>query len=183
MDILMLVGSLRADSWTAQLSRAVADLLPEDAHARVYDGIGRLPHYDQDLDGDGTAPMEVVQFRRAIGAADALVVATPEYNGSVTGVLKNAIDWASRPRGASSLDGKPVAVLSVSPSPRGAQWAREDLVRILAVAGAKPLEESVGVATVHDVLDGGRIVDHDVRRALSDLVGALVGIEQVKRAA
>ena len=80
-------------------------------------------------------------FREAVAAADALVVATPEYNGSIPGVLKNAIDWASRPRGASALDGKPVAVISVSPSPRGAQWAREDLVKVLRVAGARTLRD------------------------------------------
>ena len=137
MDILVLVGSLRRDSWTGQVAEAIAELLPEGVDARVYDGLGSLPHYDQDLDGDHT-PESVVAFREAVASADALVVATPEYNGSVTGVLKNAIDWASRPRGSGALDGKPAAVVSVSPSPRGAQWAREDLVKILRVAGADP---------------------------------------------
>ena len=105
--------------------------------ARATTASRSLPHYDQDLDGDRT-PESVVAFREAVAAADALVVATPEYNGSMTGVLKNAIDWASRPRGSAALDGKPAAVVSVSPSPRGAQWAREDLVKILRVAGAAP---------------------------------------------
>ncbi len=82
-------------------------------------------------------------------------------------MLKNAIDWASRPRGASALGGKPAAVVSVSPSPRGAQWAREDLVKVLGVAGARPLETSVGIATVHEVLTDGRLVDADLERALA----------------
>lgn len=177
MQILMLVGSLRADSWTRQVAEAVAGLLPEDVSASVYDGIGALPHYDQDLDGDH-APESVRAFREAVAAADALVVATPEYNGSVTGVLKNAIDWASRPRGSAAIVGKPTAVVSVSPSPRGAQWAREDLVKILRVAGATPLEPAVGVATVHDVLEDGAIADRDVRLALERLVASLVATEE-----
>ena len=181
MQVLVLVGSLRADSWTGQVAGAVGDLLPRDVEVRTYDGIGLLPHYDQDLDGD-TAPASVVAFRDAVAAADVLVVATPEYNGSVTGVLKNAIDWASRPRGSAAIDGKPVAVVSVSPSPRGAQWAREDLVKILRVAGASPVEPAVGVATVHDVLEDGVVADRDVRRALEQLVAALVSAEETRAA-
>ncbi len=173
MQILVLVGSLRADSWTGQVAAAVGDLLPGDVGVHTYDGIGDLPHYDQDVDGDAV-PAPVAAFREAVASADALVVATPEYNGSVTGVLKNAIDWASRPRGSAAIDGKPVAVVSVSPSPRGAQWAREDLVKILRVAGASPVEPAVGVAGVHDVLEAGRLVDDDVRRALQSLVSALL---------
>jgi len=123
-----------------------------------------------------------VAFREAVAAADALVVATPEYNGSVPGVLKNAIDWASRPRGASAIDGKPVAVVSVSPSPRGAQWAREDAVKILRVAGAQPLEQSIGVASVHDTVVDGEIADPGVRRALTDLMADLVSAELVRAA-
>ncbi len=181
MDILVLVGSLRRDSWTGQVAEAIAELLPEGVDASIYDGLGSLPHYDQDLDGEHT-PESVVAFREAVASADALVVATPEYNGSVTGVLKNAIDWASRPRGSGALDGKPAAVVSVSPSPRGAQWAREDLVKILRVAGATPLEPAVGVATVHDVLEDGVVADRDVRRALESLVASLVEAERANAA-
>jgi chromate reductase, NAD(P)H dehydrogenase (quinone) len=173
MNILMLVGSLRADSWTAQLTDSVAGLLPEGTTSEVYADLGALPHYDQDLDTD-QPPAAVVAFRAAVAAADALVVATPEYNGSLPGVLKNAIDWASRPRGAAALTGKPVAVLSVSPSPRGAQWAREDAVRILRVAGAEPLEDSVGVAQVHAAVVDGFFADFRVEQALTDLVHSLV---------
>ena len=182
MNILMLVGSLRADSWTGHLVGAIPGLLPEGVESEVYAGIGDLPHYDQDLDTD-EAPAAVVAFREAVARADALVVATPEYNGSVPGVLKNAIDWASRPRGAAALGGKPVAVISVSPSRRGAQWAREDAVKILRVAGAEPLEQSIGVASVHDIVINGQIADHGVRQALTDLMADLVSAEQVRPAA
>ena len=181
MNILMLVGSLRADSWTGHLVGAIPGLLPEGVESEVYAGLGDLPHYDQDLDTDA-APAAVVAFRDALAQADALVVATPEYNGSVPGVLKNAIDWASRPRGAAALDGKPVAVVSVSPSPRGAQWAREDAVKILRIAGAEPLEQSIGVASVHDTVIDGQIADHGVRQALTNLMADLVSAELVRPA-
>jgi chromate reductase len=177
VNILILVGSLRADSWTAQLAATVNDLLPAGTTAQVYAGLGDLPHYDQDLDTDQPlAP--VAAFRDAVASADALVVATPEYNGSIPGVLKNAIDWASRPRGAAALGAKPVAVLSVSPSPRGAQWAREDAVRILRVAGALPLEQSVGVASVHAAVVDGRIADRPVELAITVLLQDLVATER-----
>ena len=173
MNILMLVGSLRAGSWTAQLTRSLTDLVPAGTTSRVHAGLADLPHYDQDLDTD-QAPASVAAFRAAVEAADALVVATPEYNGSIPGVLKNAIDWASRPRGASAIADKPVAVLSVSPSPRGAQWAREDAERILRVAGAVPLEQSVGVPSAHAAVVDGFFADFRVEKALGELMQSLV---------
>ncbi|SDS70920.1 NAD(P)H-dependent FMN reductase [Nocardioides scoriae] len=182
MKILMLVGSLRTGSWTGELVGTLPALLPAGVEAAAYDGLADLPHYDQDLDGDD-APAAVVAFREALRGADALVVATPEYNGSIPGVLKNAVDWASRPRGASPLDGLPAAVVSVSPSPRGAQWAREDLVKVLRVAGAVPLEDAVGVATVHETVVDGRIADAEVETALRTLVGRLVDAGRERPAA
>ena len=182
MNILMLVGSLRADSWTARLTEATAQLLPAGTESQVYAGLGELPHYDQDLDTD-QPPAAVVAFREAVRRADGLVVATPEYNGSMPGVLKNAIDWASRPRGASSLAEKPVAVISVSPSPRGAQWAREEAEKVLRVAGAVPLEQSLGVPSVHAAVVDGELADHDVEHALRELMQSLVSADEERRAA
>lgn len=186
MNLLILVGSLRDGSWTAQVAETVADLVPTDGRSRVrsevHAGLGTLPHYTPDLDGE-QPPAEVTALRAAIAAADGLVVATPEYNGSIPGVLKNAIDWASRPRGAAALSGKPVAVVSVSPSPRGAQWAREDALRILRVAGAAPVGDGVGVASVHAALTEGRLSDPAVESALRDLVGALLSSEDERPAA
>ncbi len=176
MNVVMLVGSLRADSWTAKLADSAAGLLPDHVQAQVYTDLGALPHYSQDLDTE-QPPESVVAFRSAVASAGALVVATPEYNGAMPGVLKNAIDWASRPRGSAAIDGKPVAVLSVSPSPRGAQWAREDAVKVLRVAGAVPLEKCVGVASVHDVVVDGRITDAELELALGGLMHALVAVE------
>ena len=182
MNILVLVGSLRAGSWTAQLSDAATELLPDGSRATVYAGLGDLPHYDQDLDTD-QPPAPVAALRDAVRRADGLVVATPEYNGSMPGVLKNAIDWASRPRGASSLTGKPVAVISVSPSPRGAQWAREEAEKVLRVAGAVPLEQSLGVPSVHAAVVDGQLEDRDVESALRALMQALVSADEERQAA
>lgn len=176
MNVLMLVGSLRADSWTARLTDSVAGLLPAGSRA-AYADIAALPHYDEDLD-TATPPAAVVAFRAALAEADGLVVATPEYNGSMPGVLKNAIDWASRPRGSAPIAGLPTAVLSVSPSPRGAQWAREDAEKVLKVAGAVPLAESVGVAAVHETLVDGALTDADVTRRVGALVEALLTAER-----
>ena len=148
----------------------------------MYAGLGDLPHYDQDLDTD-QPPAAVAALRDAVRRADGLVVATPEYNGSLPGVLKNAIDWASRPRGASSLTDKPVAVISVSPSPRGAQWAREDAEKVLRVAGAVPLEQSLGVASVHAAVVDGQLEDRDVESALRALMQALVTADEERQAA
>jgi len=183
MKILMMVGSLRAGSWTRQLVDATVALLPAHVEAS-YAVIGDLPHYSQDLDSE-TPPQVVVDFRRAVEDSDALVVATPEYNGSLPGVLKNAIDWASRPRGSSALDGTPVAVLSVSPSPRGAQWAREDAEKVLRVAGAELLGRSVGVASIHDTVVDGRIADPAIEDALRGLTAELLaaGEDAAARAA
>ena len=182
MNILMLVGSLRADSWTGQVAAAVGGLLPARRPATVYAGLADLPHYDQDLDSD-TPPAPVVAFREAVAAADALVVATPEYNGSVPGVLKNALDWASRPRGASALAGTPVAVVSVSPSPArspvGPRGPREDPPR----RRCRPGRPGVGVASVHDALVEGRVEHTDVHAALTALVEALLAAEREPDAA
>ncbi len=182
MKILILVGSLRADSWTAQLAQAATRLLPDGAEAVVHDGLRDLPHYDQDLDTD-TPPASVAALRAALANADGLVVATPEYNGSLPGVLKNALDWASRPRGASPLAGMPTAVVSVSPSPRGAQWAREDAEKVLRVAGAVPVENSLGVASVHDAVRDGSLADTEVESALSALLERLVAADGDRQAA
>ena len=114
----------------------------------------------------------------AVAASDALIVVTPEYNGTLSSVVKNTIDWASRPRGAAPLDGLPAAVLSVSPSPRGAQWAREDAEKVLRVAGAVPLEHALGVPSVHAAVVDGLLADAEVERALTELMSALVAAER-----
>ncbi len=175
MKVLVLVGSLRDDSVNRRLADAAISHLPAGAQAVIWNGIAELPHYSEELDG-ASAPARVQQLRDAVVAADALILVTPEYNGSLPGSLKNAIDWLSRPRGSAAIAGKPVAVLAASGSPRGAQWAREDAVRILKVAGAAPLESTVGVPTAHQVFVDGLVVDAAVDAEIAALVGQLSGL-------
>src|SRR4051795_11365760 len=144
MRILGLSGSLRRDSYNAQLLRAAAAELPPGTELEVWDGVRDLPHYDEDIDVD-PAPRTVRDLRGAIAEADAVIIATPEYNASVPGALKNAIDWASRPRVTSSLKDKPILVIGASTGLFGAVWAQAELRKVLNTAGARALEEEVPV--------------------------------------
>ena len=113
-------------------------------------------------------------LRDAIAGADAILIATPEYNSSVPGALKNAIDWASRPRGAAALLGKPVLVLSASTGPFGGVWAHADLRKILRTAGARVVDEELAVPRVHVRLaEDGRMLDDELRERLAVLFDAL----------
>ena len=156
MRVLGISGSLRADSLNRRLLWTAAEKLPSGAELVELDAaiLKAVPPYDQDDDHDEVGP-EVRALREAIAGADAVLFATPEYNGSVPGVLKNAIDWASRPRGDAALAGKPVAVVGASPGMFGAVWAQGDLRRILGIAGARVIDRElpVGSATPEMVLE------------------------------
>ena len=168
MKVLVLLGSTREGSVNKTLAEAALAELPVGATGEIFDGLADLPFYDDVLEAD--LPESVVRLREAVAAADALILATPEYNGSVSAVLKNAIDWASRPYGNGSIAGKSALVLAASPSPNGAKWAREDLVKILKVAQAVPLEEHFGHANAFDgIKDADR---NELGRLVSDLVAA-----------
>jgi chromate reductase, NAD(P)H dehydrogenase (quinone) len=136
ITIAGIAGSLRRGSFNRALLLAAAYHLPPGAELAVWDGLRRVPPFSEDAEA-GRAPAGVAELRRVIGDADGLLIATPEYNGSVPGQLKNALDWASRPRGAAALDGKPTAVISASPTPYGAAWAQADLRKILGIASAE----------------------------------------------
>src|SRR4051795_10648197 len=174
MRILGLSGSLRGDSYNAQLLRAAASELPPDAELELWDGLRDLPYYDEDIDVH-PAPRTVRDLRSAIAGADALIISTPEYNASIPGALKNAIDWASRPRATSALKGKPALVVGASTGLFGAVWAQAETRKVLKTAGADPLEEEVPVGQAHDAFDDdGDLRDPDLRAALADAVSALV---------
>jgi len=175
MKILGLAGSLRSGSHSERLLAAAASALPAGAELVTWDGLRDVPPYDQDVDAIGT-PQAVADLREALADADALVIVTPEYNASVPGVLKNAIDWASRPRATTALQSLPVAVVSHSPGQFGGLWAADDLKRILKITGAKPLEDSVSVPQIDVVLPDGadRLDDEDLHDALVAVLGALV---------
>lgn len=173
MNVLVLVGSLRTDSSNRRLADAAIAQLPENVTGTVSSLPALLPHYDQDLDTE--TPLEAVgQFRAEVEAADALLLVTPEFNGSLPSVLKNAIDWASRPRGASSIAGKTVAVLGASASPNAAKWAREDALRVLRVAGAEPLDDTVGIGSSLEAFAEQGLRDADLARQVRDVLTQLV---------
>ncbi len=182
MNVLVLVGSLRTDSLNRRLAEAALDHLPAGVTGTVFEGLADLPHYSQDLDAE-PLPRVAADLREAVAAADALLVVTPEYNGSLPSALKNAIDWASRPRGTAAISGTPAAVLAASGSPRGARWAREDAVRVLTVAGAAVLEDTVGVGSAVDALVDGRLSDRDLDAALRGLVARLTREVEAAQAA
>ncbi|HWJ82881.1 MAG TPA: NAD(P)H-dependent oxidoreductase [Nocardioides sp.] len=138
--IAVLVGSLRADSYNRRLAEALRDRAPEGATVDLVEGLGDLPFYNEDLDGEN-APASVVALRSAISAADRVLVVTPEYNGTMPAVLNNAIDWASRPFGEGAIKGKPVAVIGASGGQYGGKWAHEDARRSARVAGAVVVED------------------------------------------
>jgi chromate reductase len=155
VKVLAVSGSLRADSYNTRLLEEAVDAAPEGVEVELLDpaAIADLPHYDQDLDTSGDVPLSVDRLREAWAEADAILFATPEYNGSVPGGLKNAVDWASRPRGESALLNKTVAVVGASTGQFGALWAQNDLRRILGIAGARVVGEAVPVGRVGEGFD------------------------------
>jgi chromate reductase len=171
MRVLALSGSLRRDSHNRALLRAAIELAPADVEVEVYDGWAEVPAFNEDLEDD--PPASVERMRERIAAADALLIATPEYNGSIPGALKNALDWASRPHGLSALAGTPVAVVSSSPSPFGATWAGEHLRRALALSGALVVERELAIGKVDERFADGRLTDGETVTALRELLDEL----------
>jgi chromate reductase, NAD(P)H dehydrogenase (quinone) len=176
MRILALSGSLRAESYNTALARAAGELVPPGVDFELYDGLRDLPHYDQDIDQEGVeTPVAVDELRRRIDEADALFVVTPEYNGSVTGVLKNAIDWASARHRGSWLRNKSVALAGATTGQYGAIWAQQDLKRILGIAGARVVGEELPISSAHEKFDAhGRLVDPLIIERLRQHLSVLV---------
>jgi chromate reductase len=164
MRILAVSGSLRADSHNTNLLRAAVEAAPEGIEIELLDPalIRELPIYDQDLE-DEEVPASVARLREQWSAADAILFATPEYNGSVPGGLKNAIDWASRPEFEAALTNKTVAVVGASIGQFGAMWAQADLRKILGVAGARVVGDELPVTRAHERFDSeGRLLDAEL---------------------
>ena len=173
MRLLTISGSLRAESYNTALARAVVDVAPTGVEVEVFDGLGQLPPFDADVDGDVTPAVR--HLRDSIARADAVLFVTPEYNGSIPGVLKNAIDWASRPRGDAALLGKTVAVAGASTGQYGALWAQQDLRRVLGIAGARVVCDELPVARAQDVCDESGAPSSIVAERLRRHVAALCG--------
>jgi chromate reductase len=174
MKVLGIAGSLRADSHNVRLLRAAAETLPPEATLELWDGLRDVPPYDEDADGD-LAPGAVRALRAAIADADAILISTPEYNASIPGVLKNALDWASRPYATNVLRGKPAAVVGASTGLFGAVWAQAETRKVLKTTGAHVLEDELPVGLADDAFDPhGRLLDPELRDRLADTVGNLV---------
>lgn len=174
MRVLGLSGSLRRDSHNRALLRAAAAALPPGAELVEWDRIAELPVYDEDLDA-ATVPESVRALREAIAGADALLIATPEYNASLPGGLKNALDWASRPRATNPLRGKPAAVVGASTGLFGAVWAQAEARKVLQTIGAEVLERELPVGQAGEAFaPDGSLRDPELRAALEQTVGELL---------
>jgi chromate reductase len=173
MLVLGISGSLRAGSYNTQLLHTARELFPEGVELELYDELHLLPAYDQDLEDSG-APRPVLDLRERIGVAGALLIATPEYNGSLPGLLKNAIDWASRPREDASLANKPVAVIGATTGAFGGVWAQADTRKVLGLAGARVVEGEVAVAHAAERFAGGRLIDPELSAELGALMRLLI---------
>jgi chromate reductase len=185
MRVLGISGSLRRGSLNAALLRAAAERLPAGVELVEFDRLGDVPPYDEDVDpssssgklGIGAAPEAVRELREAILAADAVLVATPEYNHSIPGQLKNALDWVSRPAGQSALNGKPAAAIGASKSMFGGVWAQAELRKVLAAMGGRVIDAELGIPHAHERLDGERLElepeqEHRLDEILAELVSA-----------
>jgi chromate reductase, NAD(P)H dehydrogenase (quinone) len=174
MKVLGISGSLRRDSWNTKLLQAAAELLPDEAELELWDGLEQVPPYNEDEDRD-PSPAGVARLREAIAGADAILFATPEYNSSIPGQLKNALDWASRPIGTNVLRNKPVAVVGASTGAFGAVWAQAELRKVLARIGARVVERDLPIGFAPQRFDeGGALVDDDVRSELAAVLDALL---------
>jgi chromate reductase, NAD(P)H dehydrogenase (quinone) len=173
MKILGISGSLRRGSHNTSLLRAAAKSLPSGVELEVYDGLADLPHYDADLDVD-PAPEAAARLRDAIAQADGVLISTPEFNGSIPGALKNALDWASRPFPDNALRGKPVAVVGASTGLFGAVWAQAEVRKVLGIIGADTLTHELPVGQAQNAFgDDGLLTEPDLRDALNELLAVL----------
>ncbi|MFB3885619.1 MAG: NADPH-dependent FMN reductase [Thermodesulfobacteriota bacterium] len=173
VHILGFAGSLRKKSYNRTILAAASEMVPDDATLEIFDLEG-IPPFNQDLELE--PPKKVREFKEKIRAADAILIATPEYNYSIPGVLKNAIDWASRPYGDNAFDGKPVGLMGASIGMLGTARAQYDLRRSFVFLNMLPLNQpEVMVPFAQDKVDeDGRLKDDKTRKKIRDLLESLV---------
>jgi NAD(P)H-dependent FMN reductase len=170
--VLVLLGSLRAASINRQLAELAVESAPDGVSLQLFDRLGELPFYNEDIDNEGV-PEPVKALRATAAEADAALVVTPEYNGSIPGVLKNAIDWLSRPFGNSALKEKPVAVVGAAHGRYGGVWAHDETRKSFGIAGPRVVEDlKLSVQTT--AFDGKHPRENaEVAEALRGIVGKL----------
>jgi chromate reductase len=171
MRILAISGSLRIGSLNTALVRTAQDLAPAGVEVELFDGLDSIPAFNEDR--EAVLPEPVQELNRRIREADAVLVATPEYNGGMPGGLKNAIDWASRPHGAGSLVAKPAAVIGASTTAYGAKWAQEQIRRAMTLSGAMVIDAELAVARAHEKILAGEVVDSATRAGVAEVVAEL----------
>ena len=174
MRVLAISGSLRRAANSTALLRALREEAPEGVEVVLWDGLKGIPPYDQD-DDVFPAPPPVAAFRELVREADGVFFATPEYNSSIPGQLKNALDWGSRPIATNVFRNKPVAAISSSAGAFGGVWAAAELRKVLAAMGARVAEAELAVGHAHEKLDeNGRLVDDEIRRGLREALETLL---------
>ncbi len=174
MKLLAISGSLRRDSFNTKLLRAAEELLPPEVEFELWAELKDVPPYDEEDDVQ-PAPLAVIALRDAIADADAVLVSTPEYNSSIPGQLKNALDWVSRPLTASPLRNKPVAVVGASTGAFGAVWAQAELRKVLAAIGARVVDAEVAVGHAPARFDErGKLVDEALLEQLDETLDELL---------
>ncbi|GAA2632124.1 NADPH-dependent FMN reductase [Streptomyces vastus] len=139
--ILALVGSLRAGSHNRQLAETAVKHAPAGVEITLFEGLAEVPFYNEDIDVEGSVPEAAARLRAVAGHVDAFLLFSPEYNGTMPAVLKNAIDWLSRPYGAGAISGKPVAAVGTAFGQYGGVWAQDDVRKSAGVAGATVLQD------------------------------------------
>jgi chromate reductase, NAD(P)H dehydrogenase (quinone) len=180
MKILGISGSLRRGSYNTGLLRAAGELMPDDVEFEIWKALKTVPPYDHDDDTED-APAAVAELRSAVAGADAVLIATPEYNASVPGVLKNALDWISRPVLTNPLRNKPAAVVGASTGAFGAVWAQAELRKILSTIGARTLDLEVACRQAAERFDeNGLLLDDEVRQELRQVVDELVAATRAR---
>jgi chromate reductase, NAD(P)H dehydrogenase (quinone) len=171
--ILAISGSLRDSSYNTKLLRNAIELFGDEVVVEELGGLKDVPPYDEDDDGEG-APAAVRALRAAFAGADAVLIATPEYNSSVPGHLKNALDWVSRPLATNPLRNKPAAVVGASTGAFGAVWAQAELRKVLAAMGARVVEAEVALGHAQTRFDAdGTLMDEDLGEQLGEVADAL----------
>ena len=182
MRILAISGSLRRDSHNTALLRAAAKLLPPAVELEIYDGLKQIPAYDED---DTVRPEPVQLLWDAVEKADAVLISTPEYNSSMPGHLKNALDWLSRPLIESPLRNKPSLVVGASTGMFGAVWAQAETRKVLKAIGSRVVDQELPVALAHEILADGVITDEEIERAFvafSEELAAAVEAREASKA-
>jgi chromate reductase len=179
MRVLGISGSLRRDSHNTELLRAAATLLPSGVEFELYDGLKDVPPYD--ADDDQSPPDAVVRLRERIALANAVLIATPEYNHSIPGALKNALDWVSRPIETNTMRNKPVAVIGASTGMFGAVWAQAEVRKVASALGARVVDREVPVPTADEIVrDPEKLESSGTHSLIVGLLAELLSLAEAR---